>query len=410
MRVELVMIGTELLLGDTVDTNASYLAEGLARHGIDLYYKSTVGDNWLRLIEVLSQALSRSDLVITSGGLGPTMDDLTREAAAAVTNCPLERNEEAEALMEAFFQRLGRTMTQNNRKQAYLPRGAQAIPNSWGTAPGILWEMHGKTLICLPGVPRELKGMFEETVLPYLRAHSEGQVLVSRTLHFAGIGESQLEEEIRDILLEQGNPTVAPYASFGMVKLRITAKAPSELQARQLIAPVERQLRKRVGEFVYAVDGELLEEVVGRLLRGRGETVTSAESCTGGLIAHRITDVAGSSDYFERGFVTYSNAAKVQDLGVRSSTLEAFGAVSEECVREMAAGVRRHSDADWGLAVTGIAGPGGGTDEKPVGLVYMAVASAKETVTERHQFQGSRSDIKFRVAQAALNLLRRQLQ
>lgn len=407
MRAELVMVGTELLLGETVDTNATYLAQQLAELGIDLYNKSTVGDNWFRLMRVLSSSLSQADLVITSGGLGPTMDDITREAAAAVFNRPLELDPDIEKNLRQFFARRNVPMTENNLKQAYIPKGAKIIENRWGTAPAFMLEGDGKTLICLPGVPRELKGMFANTVRPLLAQKcGQNQVLFSRTLHFAGIGESALEDRVADILTEQTNPTIAPYASFGEVKLRITAKANDQQTAEKLIKPVEQQIRKRTEQWLFGTDSETLEGVIADKLIASKQTVTTAESCTGGLVAHRLTNIPGSSNYFLRGFITYSNEAKTADLGVPAEVIAKHGAVSEQTVRLMAEGARAKAGTTWALALSGIAGPSGGTPEKPVGLVYIGLAGKGHTKVEVHQFSGTREDIKFRASQAALNLLR----
>ncbi|HHT72617.1 MAG TPA: competence/damage-inducible protein A [Firmicutes bacterium] len=411
MRGELVIIGTELLLGEIVDTNAQFLARGLASCGINLYYKSTVGDNWVRIVETLSRALSRSDLVIISGGLGPTEDDLTRGAVAAVANRPLELDEEALEAIEAYFRRrYGEgQMPPNNRKQAYLPRGASAIPNHWGTAPGFILELPGKAIVALPGVPAELEPMFAQTVLPYCRQRFQGDVLVTKNLSFAGIGEAGLEELLKDIILSQTNPTVAPYASQGMVRIRLTARAATEEEGEALIAPVADMIAARTEPYLFSTTGQALEEVIGQQLTARGQSLALAESCTGGLVGHRITNVAGSSRYFLRGYVVYSNAAKVSDLGVQESTLAQYGAVSPQTAQEMAEGVRRAAGADFGLAITGIAGPDGGTPEKPVGLVYIALASPGDTIVEKHHFAGARGQVKERSAQAALTLLWKNL-
>ncbi len=405
MRAELVMIGTEL----TIDTNASILARELAKLGVDLFYKSTVGDNWLRVIEVLSRALSRADLVITSGGIGPTLDDLTREAVAATTNRPLQLDEEALKTIQGYFSQRNRIMTDNNRKQAYLPEGAQVIANHWGTAPGILLEVDNKTIICLPGVPRELKGMLETEVIPYLAKRNKQQTLLSRTLKFTGIGESQLVEQIENQLVTQSNPTIAPYASIGEVRLRITAKATTPELAEELIKPVENQLISELFEYYYGADDQTLEMVIGAKLAARQEMLAIAESCTGGLISDRVTNVSGSSVYFNRGLIVYSNQAKVELLGVEPQLLAKYGAVSAEVALAMAKGVCERSGTDWGLSVTGIAGPDGGTPEKPVGLVHMAVAYKGNTKAQVHYFKGSREEIKFSASQAALNLLRQEL-
>jgi len=406
MKAELVMIGTELLLGHTVDTNAAFLAQELAKLGIDLYYKSTVGDNWLRMLETLAQALSRSDVVITSGGLGATTDDLTREAIAAITNKPLKLNLEAVAAIEKYFHDRNRPMSDNNRKQAYLPSGSQMIPNHWGTAPGIICEVGEKCIICLPGVPGELKEMWSATVAPYLAQKGANSVIISRTLKFVGIGEADLAQLVHEEIINQTNPTIAPYAGQGEVVLRVTAKAENTAAAQAMIQPVEERLKQILAPYYYGADQDTLETVVGNMLRERGETLATAESCTGGLIAHRITNVPGSSDYFNCGFVTYSNEAKIELLGVDPVLIQQYGAVSREVAIAMAEGARRQAGTSWGLAVTGIAGPGGATKDKPVGLVHIAVASVGDTIAKVYHFHGTREQIKFSTSQTALNLLR----
>lgn len=407
MQAELVIIGTELLLGEIVDTNAQFLAQRLSEYGINLYYKSTVGDNWLRIVETLSRALSRSDIVIISGGLGPTDDDLTRAAVAAVTNRPLVLDEKALSTIEAYFRhRYGEgQMPSNNRKQAYLPQGAHIMPNTRGTAPGFILEHNGRAIAALPGVPVEMEAMFEGSLLPYLQEKYDREVIVTRNLSFTGIGESALEELVKDIIASQSNPTIAPYASQGAVRIRLTARASFEDEAEALIEPVAREIASRTAEYLYSTSGQSLEEVIGECLRSQGRTLAVAESCTGGMVGHRITNIPGSSEYFLRGYIVYSNEAKISDLGVNEDTIKQYGAVSPQTAREMAEGVRRKAGTDFGVAITGIAGPGGGTPEKPVGLVYISLASPGDTIVERHQFTGSREQIKQRSAQAALTLL-----
>lgn len=408
MRVELVTVGTELLLGQIVDTNAATLAARLTQVGLDCYYISTVGDNWTRLAEVLAQALGRSDVVIASGGLGPTQDDVTREVAAAVLGLPLEERPELWEQIQAYFRQTGREAPAANRKQAYLPRGAEAIPNPVGTAPGIWVEKNGKILICVPGVPREMERMLDETILPRL-AKLAPQPLYSRVLRFTGLGESHLEAALEDLIRAQGRVTVAPYASAGEVKLRLSVRAASEEEAQALLDPVEQAILDRVGRYCFSRSNEPLEVVVGRLLLERGFTLGVAESCTGGLIGHRVTSVPGSSAYFLGSLVTYANSAKEQILGVPPEVLKRYGAVSRETAAAMARGVRERLGADCGLAVTGIAGPGGATPTKPVGLVYVAAAVGDRLVVEEHRFRGDRASVKDRSAQAALDLLRRTL-
>lgn len=408
MRAELVMVGTELLLGQIVDTNAALLAARLTQVGVDCYHISTVGDNWTRMVEVLSRALGRSDVVITSGGLGPTQDDLTREVAAAVLGLPLEERPELVRQIEAYFQKLGRVAPPANRKQAMLPRGAEAIPNPIGTAPGLWIERNGKILACLPGVPRELERMLDETVLPRL-AQRAPEALHSRVLRFVGLGESHLEAALEDLIRQQGRVTVAPYASPGEVKLRLSVRAVSREEAERLMAPVEQAILERVGAYCTSRNDEPLQVVVGRMLRDRQLTLAVAESCTGGLVGDWLTDVPGSSAYFLGSLVAYANTAKEQVLGVPAEVLARHGAVSRETAEAMARGARERLGADCGLSVTGIAGPGGETATKPVGLVYVGAAVGDRTLVEEHRFRGDRRLIKERSARAALDLLRRSL-
>lgn len=407
MRAELVMVGTELLLGEIVDTNAVFLARNLADLGIDVYYKSTVGDNLGRIKEVLSRALSRSDLVIISGGLGPTEDDLTREAVSLVTSRPLEEDSEVVSWIENRFRERygGAGMSPNNRKQALFPAGSAVLHNALGTAPGFWLEDEGKIVVALPGVARELEAMFSAEVLPRLRGRNLGETLLIRNLHFAGIGESSLAQLLEDLVAGQTNPTVALYASEGTVRVRLAAKAASREQAWEMIAPLEEEITSRAGDYFYGTDFQSLEEVVAKACLSRGLTLAVAESCTGGLIAHRLTNIPGSSGYFRRGYVVYTNEAKIDDLGVKPSTLATFTAYSPETAREMAEGVRRRAQSDLGLAVTGIAGPGGGTPEQPVGLAYIGLASSENTIVQKHFWKGSREQIKERLACAALQLL-----
>lgn len=406
MKAEIIAVGTELLLGQVVDTNTTEIAESLAGLGISCYFHTSVGDNPLRLAAVLGQALVRSDVVIITGGLGPTEDDLTKEALAAVTGKKLVLDPGALAHVKGFFERLGREMTQNNLRQAMLPEGAEMLPNPRGTAPGVYLKVYDAHVFCLPGVPTEMRTMWQQSVVPRLVSITGGPaVIVSRTLRFYGIGESALEERVKD-LLHGHNPTVAPYASVGEARLRITARAGSRDRAMAMIEPVEQAIRGRVGEFLYGEGDDTLESVVGRLLSQMGKRLAVAESCTGGLIAHRITNIPGSSGYFRQGWVVYANEAKVEALGVSPDTLATYGAVSEATAAEMAAGARKASRADIAVAVTGIAGPGGGTEGKPVGTVCFGVATPGGTHTCTRRFTGSREDIKWRSASEALNLVR----
>ena len=407
MQAELIMIGTELLLGEVVDTNATFLARNLADLGIDVFYKSTVGDNFERVSGVLLQALGRSDVMIISGGLGPTDDDLTREVVSQITGRPLVVDEGVLGDIEDWFaQRYSHSaMPAHNRKQALFPSGSQIIPNPVGTAPGFCLEKDGKMIIALPGVPQELQAMFSASVAPALKQRNSGQVLVTRNLHFVGIGESSLEELLADLLSEQTNPTLALYASGGTVRVRMAVKADTQEAGLELISPLEQEIRLRTTDYLYGTDGESLEQVVAQILLDRQLKLALAESCTGGLIGHRLTSVPGSSGFLNRGYVVYSNQAKMEDLGVKQTTLNRFGAVSEQTAREMAEGARLRAGADFGLAVTGIAGPGGGTPAKPVGLVYISLASSGDTIVQQHLWKGTREQIKNRTALMALRLL-----
>ena len=407
------MVGTELLLGEIVDTNSAYMAQQLAELGIDLYYVTRVGDNRGRIAGLVQQAYQRADLVIIAGGLGPTTDDLTKEAVADAFGLGMELCPGALAAIEKRFDLLQISMSDNNRKQAYLPAGAEALPNPKGTAPGVLLEPDKrKAVIMLPGVPVELRAIMNESVIPYIkeRLGEKGVgIIYSRVLRFYGLGESNLESMIQDIIEVQSNPTIAPYAGSGEVRLRITAKAASEAEAVALIEPVEKQLVARLGAYFYGYGDEGMETVVARLLLSQGQTVALAESCTGGLISHKLTNVPGSSEYYMQGAVTYSNLAKESILGVDPSLLVRYGAVSDEVARAMAAGVRQWAGTDIGLSVTGIAGPGGGTEKKPVGLVFVGLSHAGGIEAYRHQFVGDRLQVKERAALAALDILRQHL-
>lgn len=376
---EILCVGTELLLGDIVNTNAAYLSRKLAELGISVYYQSVVGDNPERLKKALSAAAERSDLIITSGGLGPTYDDLTKETVAEFFGKPLIRDKDILSRLEEYFAETGRVMTENNKKQADIPEGAIVLRNDYGTAPGVCLEdgKTGVTVIMLPGPPRELEPMFAEQAMPYLSSRRDS-VLVSRNINIFGMGESSVENVLRSVMESSLNPTVAPYCKEGEVRLRVTAKAENEEKAYSMCGEmIEKILATEVGPAVYGIDTETIEhELVQRLSRS-GKKFAAAESCTGGLIAKRITDVPGSSEVFLGGCVTYANSAKESLLGVKKESLERFGAVSEQVALEMARGVREALGADIAVATTGIAGPGGGSSEKPVGTVWVGISSEK---------------------------------
>ncbi len=408
---EIITIGTEMLLGDLVDTNTAWLSARLATLGVGVYRHTTVGDNRVRIASVLREAAARADLVVTTGGLGPTSDDLTNECLAAVTGRGMVEYPEAREHVDEMFRKFGRKPTPNNYKQALFPEGTELIPNPLGTAMGTLLEADGTLFATLPGVPSEMKRMFEETLEPLIQARSDGSI-VSRTLWFAGIGESALAEQVQDFL-DATDPTVAPLAGQGKVRLRITTRAATQEEAEEKIAPVEREILSRLGDYFFGEDDETLESAVGRLLKERGATLALAESCTGGLLAKRLTDIAGSSAYFKEGLITYSNESKERWLGVPEEMLLEHGAVSEPVARKMAEGVREIAGADYGLSVTGIAGPDGGTEAKPVGLVFIGLSDARETFVERLDLSAwarSRGAIRKRSANRAFDLLRLRLE
>jgi nicotinamide-nucleotide amidase len=408
MQAEIISVGTELLLGQILDTNAVFLSRELASLGIGLYRRSTVGDNPQRLRQAVEEALARAELVITSGGLGPTDDDLTKETVAQVLGLSLIPDRSSLEWIQDYFAKMGRKMTENNYKQALIPEGGEALPNLHGTAPGIVVRYKEKLIICLPGPPRELKPMFHDYVSPILRTESKG-VILSRVLKLCGLGESAVAEEVADLLANQTNPTLAPLASEGEVQLRLTAQANVMDEAVRLLDELEAKVRERLGEAIFAVDEETLEQVVVRLLTQRRERLAVAESCSGGLLADRITDVPGASAVFDRGVVTYSNRAKEELLGIPAAVIAREGAVSPEVAHLMAQGVRKKSATEWGVGITGIAGPGGGTEEKPVGLVYLALEGPEVSLVRELRWRGERSLIKRRTTQAALDLLRREL-
>ena len=412
MNAEILSVGTELLLGHTVNTDTAIVARELSTIGINVLHCATVGDNPGRLEEAVQQALSRSDILITTGGLGPTGDDLTKETVARVAGRPLALHEESLRRIEEYFQ--NRPWGESQKKQAWLPQGCTVLPNDVGTAPGCVFDTDaGKTVVMLPGPPSELTPMLTRYAIPCL-AKKENAVIVSENLHVFGMGEGSVAERIDD-LMQGANPTAATYAKENEMFVRVTARAANEEQARQMMEPLAQKIRERIGSYVYATDCESLEELVVRELEKAGKTLATAESCTGGLLAKRITDVSGASQVFEMGAVTYANRIKEKVLGVSHQTLEAHGAVSEETAREMARGIRRAADSDLGVGITGIAGPGGGTPEKPVGLVYIALCDGEHTWVRRMapgsaDRPRSRSWQRNAAASHALDMVRRYLQ
>jgi nicotinamide-nucleotide amidase len=375
---EILCVGTELLLGDIVNTNAAFLSRRLAELGISVYKHTAVGDNPMRLKAALADALAHSDLVITSGGLGPTYDDLTKETVAEYFGKKLEMHAPSLDAIRAYFTKTGRVMTKNNEKQAMMPVGATVFPNHYGTAPSLAitgGENNSKTVIMLPGPPSELHPIFDEQILPYLKTRRDS-VLVSKNVHILGMGESAVETALGDLMQKAQNPTVAPYCKEGEVRLRVTASAHSEEEAAAMCdAVIERISDTEVGKFIYGIDVDSIENALVGALRQKGLTFACAESCTGGLIAKRMTDISGCSDVFVGGCVTYANEAKIRLLGVSEETLGSVGAVSAETAMQMARGARERLGADIAVSTTGIAGPSGGTPDKPVGTVFVGVST-----------------------------------
>ena len=416
MSAEIICIGTELLLGDILNTNCQYLAQELASLGIPHYYQTVVGDNLQRIHQVIQVATTRADILIFTGGLGPRPDDLTTEAIAKFFNTPLQEKPEIIAAIETKFASIGRKMTSNNRKQALIPVGAKILPNPTGTAPGIIWEVpyNGKTITILtfPGVPSEMRRMWQETAIPFLKSQGWGQdIIYSQMLRFRGIGESTLATKVNH-LFSLKNPTVAPYASAGEVRLRISAKAASETEAMALIQPVAAEIQQIAGLDYFGKDEDTLEAVVSKMLRDRKQTIAVAESCTGGGLGAILTAVPGSSEYFLGGIIAYSNQVKMALLGVSEATLDQWGAVSHPVAKQMAQGVKQKLNSDWGISITGIAGPDGGTDTKPVGLVYLGLASPDgeiESFECRFGKDRERSLIRYLSSYKALDLVRRKL-
>lgn len=408
MNAEILAVGTELLMGQIANTNAQYISQKLNSIGINVYYHSVVGDNPARLKAILELALNRSDVVIMTGGLGPTQDDLTKETVAEIMGEKLVLHEESLKKIEDFFNRLKRPMVKNNIKQAYLPENCIVIKNNNGTAPGCIIEKENKTVVMLPGPPSEMRPMLDDTVIPYFEAKSPEKI-VSKYLRVFGVGESLLEEKIIHLIENQSNVTVATYAKDGEVTVRITTKSEDEASALKELDYVENQIKDIIGDSLYNDEDKELYQVVGEMLLKRGITVAFAESCTGGLVSSVITDIPGISAIFDRAVVSYSNRSKVESLGVKQETLDNFGAVSKETAIEMAEGIRRVAKTDLGLSVTGIAGPDGGSELKPVGLVYIALASKNGTVCKELRLSGNRKKVRNNTVLNAFDLIRRWL-
>lgn len=405
----ILSIGNELLNGRTVDTNAAYIAGRLRTISLPVVGVHSVPDEVDAIVRALTLATSEADVVVATGGLGPTADDLTRQAFAQFLGVELVLRADLLEKIKQFFDRRGIEMPARNSIQACIPQGAAAIDNERGTAPGVRAQKDGKLLFSLPGVPTEMRHMFDTRVLPELQSLVRGQAIVAKRLRCFGAGESQIAEMIGDAMQRGRNPLVNITVQTGGISLEVVATAGDRAQAEEMAQKEERSLRASLGKLIYGVDDETLAEVVGKELARTSKTLAVAESCTGGLLATLITDIPGASRYFTYGWVTYSNEAKSRELGVPAEMIAEYGAVSEPVARAMAQGTRRQAGTDYALAITGIAGPGGGTEQKPVGLVYIAVDNRDSTDTSRYVFSLDRSSVRVRAAQTALNLLRLKL-
>ncbi len=409
MIIELISVGTEILLGNITNTNARYLAEECAVLGLSNYYQVTVGDNEERLSDAIRTALCRADIVLLTGGLGPTEDDLTRETVAKVLGRGMHEEPKVHQQITDCFKRMGIDKpTSNNWRQAMVIDGAEVVENHNGTAPGLIVKTDdGKVVIMIPGPPEEMQMMFQKSIAPYLAGMNK-QVICSKTIKICGMGESKVADVIADMIETQTNPTIAPYAKGGEVHLRITASGSDPKEARTSMKPIVNELKKRFGDLIYTTrENETLEQHVIGLLKRRQMTLTTAESCTGGLLAGTLINVPGASDIYNEGYITYANESKHKILGVKNKTLKNDGAVSETCAKEMAKGAAKAAGARAAVAVTGIAGPGGGTEEKPVGLVYIACCIDEKVWVERYQMTGDRQKIRNITVKRALDMLRR---
>jgi nicotinamide-nucleotide amidase len=409
-NAELIAVGTELLLGSIVNSDAQMISRELSALGINVFYHTVVGDNPQRLEAAVNIAKGRADIIITTGGLGPTCDDLTKQTLARCFGRELVFDQHSMDRIVAYFDRMkGRKLTENNRQQAYLPAGCTIFDNDWGTAPGCAFEADGTHVIMLPGPPSECGPMFRSCAVPYLKRLGDGAI-VSRSLRLFGTGESMVESQLRDKMNSMTNPTLAPYAKEGEVELRITAKGATEAQAAALLDPVEAELRAQFGKLIYGADVPSLEAVVLDGLREKGLTLSCAESCTGGLVAKRLTDLAGASQAFRGGVVSYTNEVKAGVLGVSQDLLEQYGAVSAPVAKAMAEGVRRLTGSDLAVATTGVAGPDPDDRGNPVGLVFTALAAPEGTFVRERRLGGTRNRVRITAASAALDLARLWLQ
>lgn len=408
MNAEIISVGTELLLGEILNTDAQFLAAELSELGINVFYQTVVGDNRQRLTDAIKTAAERSDIIIASGGLGPTQDDITKEVICEYFEKELFLHEESLVRMEKYLKRKGLDTVKCNQKQAMLPKGCIVLPNNCGTAPGCIIEENNKIAVMLPGPPHELEAMYKESVKPYLMKKS-GYMLYSENLKIFGMGESKVSELLDKYIREYENPTVAPYAETPGVRLRITAKCKSKTEAVNMVGKIKKEIREILGDVIYSDKGETLPETVVHMLIEKGLKISSAESCTGGLFSKLVTDISGSSAVIDESYVTYANEAKTKILGVKKETLEKYGAVSEQTATEMANGLYKVSNSDVCVVFTGIAGPGGGTPEKPVGLVYVGVCINGKTEVHKLLLQGSRERIRHQACLEVFDIIRRKI-
>lgn len=409
MVVEIISVGTEILLGNIVNTNAAYLAEKCAGLGLSCYYQDVVGDNEERLTSVINIALSRADVLLLSGGLGPTQDDLTKETAAKAFGKKLYLHEPSKEAITAFFKNRGIEITENNWKQAMVPEDSIVVDNPNGTAPGIIMSDNGKHVILMPGPPNEMIPMFDNSIMPYLSELEPG-IIYSQTVKVCGVGESKAESMVEDLINEQSNPTIATYAKTGEVHLRVTARAENEKEAKKMVKPIVKELKGRFGNNIYTTQEEVtLEKAVVDLLVANHLTLTTVESCTGGMLAARLINVPGVSEAFKTGYITYSNKSKHRVLGIKKPLLEKHGAVSPEVAKDMAKRAALFAKADVSIGITGIAGPDGGSEEKPVGLVYIACNVCGRIDVKECHFSGNRMKIRENSVSAALAMLRESI-
>lgn len=408
MNSEILSIGTELLMGQIANTNAMYISNKLKEIGINVYYHSVVGDNEERIKASFDIAKDRVDLIIATGGLGPTQDDLTKEVLSKRLGKKLVFSDYAYEIIEDYFKRNNKEMTPNNKKQAYVPEGSIIIPNKVGTACGFIIEENNKIIVMLPGPPNELNPMLEDTVIPYL-LNKTNKVIKSMHIKVFGLGEAQVCDKINDLIDNQKDPTIATYCDVGDVLIRLTTNGDSGKNCDDVLNGMKQKIGERLGDYIYSTSGKTLQQEVVELLRENNKTISAAESCTGGLLSSKITDVSGASQVFNRGIVTYTNIAKIENLNVPRDVLEEYGAVSEQTCRYMAEGVRNVSNTDIGVSITGIAGPTGGTPKKPVGLVYIGLSTKDKTIVKKLMLDGSRDKIRELTCKYVLDQVRREL-